>query len=57
MVLLCFFVWGTGALKDFALTLIIGMVLGVYSSIYVALPLTDFFDRRLFGKGKRPAAS
>src|SRR5690606_35632857 len=26
-----FFVWGTGAVQDFALTLIIGMILGVYS--------------------------
>jgi len=53
MVLLCFFVWGTGTLKDFALTLIIGMLLGVYSSIYVALPLTEVIDRRLFSRNKR----
>lgn len=48
MVLVCFFIWGTGTLKDFALTLIIGMVLGTYSSIYIALPLTDFLDRKFF---------
>lgn len=48
--LLAFFIWGTGTLKDFALTLIIGLVLGTYSSIYVALPLTDSLDRRFFSK-------
>jgi len=55
MVLLCFFIWGTGSLQDFALTLIIGMVVGVYSSIYIALPLTEVLDRRFFSKRKLPA--
>ena len=49
--LLAFFVWGTGTLKQFALTLIIGLVLGTYSSIYVALPLTEWLDRKLFSRG------
>ena len=48
--LAAFFYWGTGTLKDFALTLIIGLILGTYSSIYVALPLTDWLDRRFFSK-------
>jgi preprotein translocase subunit SecF len=57
--LMAFFVWGTGALKDFALTLIIGTVLGTYSSIYVALPMTHWLDQRFFsqfgaGGGNRP---
>jgi len=47
--LLGLFAWGTGTLKDFALTLVIGVVLGTYSSIYVALPLTEWLDRRFFG--------
>lgn len=47
--MLAFFAWGTGTLKDFALTLVIGFVLGTYSSIYVALPLTEWLDRRFFG--------
>lgn len=47
--LTAFFYWGTGTLKDFALTIIIGLILGTYSSIYVALPLTEWLDRRLFG--------
>lgn len=55
MVLVCFFIWGTGTLRDFALTLIIGMVLGTFSSIYVALPLTDFLDRKFFAQAKSRA--
>lgn len=53
MVLLCFFIWGTDTLRDFALTLIIGMVLGTYSSIYVALPLTDYLDRKFFAQARK----
>jgi len=56
LVLVCFFIWGTGSLQDFALTLIIGMVAGVYSSIYVALPLTEVLDRRFFSKSKKAVA-
>ncbi|HWA75175.1 MAG TPA: protein translocase subunit SecF [Polyangiaceae bacterium] len=47
---LAFFVWGTGTLKEFALSLTVGMVLGTYSSIYVALPVTEWLDRVLFQK-------
>lgn len=48
--LLGFFIWGTGELKDFALALTIGVILGTYSSIYVALPLTEWLDHTLFSK-------
>jgi len=55
------FIWGTGELKDFALALTIGVVLGMYSSIYVALPLTEWFETPFFAKmakkkkgGRRP---
>lgn len=60
---MAFFYWGTGALKDFAFTLIVGLVLGTYSSIYVALPLTHWLDRKFFSHlstsatQKRPARS
>lgn len=52
MALLCFFIWGTGVLKDFALSMTIGLFLGMYSSIYVALPLTEWLDRAFFQKAK-----
>lgn len=50
MSLVAFFVWGTGPLKDFSLALIIGVVLGTYSSVYVAVPLTWWLDRTFFSK-------
>ena len=52
--LLAFFIWGTGTIEDFALTLIIGMVFGTYSSIYVALPLTEWLDRKFFARFAKP---
>jgi preprotein translocase subunit SecF len=46
---LAFFIWGTGVIKDFALALLVGIVAGTYSSIYVAAPLTEWIDKRFFG--------
>lgn len=50
MSLVAFLIWGTSALQDFAFTLIVGMVSGVYSTVFVALPLTHWLDRTLFAK-------
>ena len=44
---LAFFVWGTGVIKDFALAMLVGIVAGTYSSIYVAAPLTEWIDKRI----------
>jgi len=52
-----FFIWGTGTIKDFALALLIGIVAGTYSSIYVAAPLTEWIDRRFFSSGATRKAS
>jgi preprotein translocase subunit SecF len=55
MSLLAFFFWGTGTLKSFALTLTIGLIFGTYSTIYIALPVTDWLDTVLFSRvGKGP---
>jgi preprotein translocase subunit SecF len=51
MSLLAFFVWGTGPLKDFSLALILGVLFGTYSSVYIALPLTWWLDVTFFNKG------
>lgn len=48
MSMLMFFIWGTGVLKDFALALVVGVLAGTYSSIYVAAPLTEWIDRKFF---------
>jgi preprotein translocase subunit SecF len=51
---LAFFIWGTGVIKDFALAMVIGILAGTYSSIYVAAPLTEWIDAQL---RKRQAAA
>ena len=52
------FFWGTGTLKSFALTLTIGLLFGTYSTIYIALPITEWLDRLLFSRiGKGGGAS
>lgn len=47
--MLAFLVWGTGVIKDFAFALLVGIVVGTYSSIYVAAPITEWIDRKFFG--------
>jgi len=47
--MVCFLIWGTGAIKDFAFTMLVGFVVGTYSSIYVAAPITEWIDRKFFG--------
>jgi preprotein translocase subunit SecF len=42
-----FFIWGTGVIKDFALAMVVGIVAGTYSSIYVAAPITEWIDERM----------
>jgi preprotein translocase subunit SecF len=44
---LAFFIWGTGVLKDLAFAMLVGIVAGTYSSIYVAAPLTEWIDTRM----------
>ncbi|BEQ15573.1 protein translocase subunit SecF [Desulfoferula mesophila] len=39
LVLLCLFVLGGGVIEDFALALLVGVVVGTYSSIFVASPV------------------
>jgi len=46
---LCLFIWGGGVINDFAFTFIIGIIIGTYSSIYVASTVL-----LLLYKGERP---
>jgi preprotein translocase subunit SecF len=59
MSVLGFLIWGTPVIRDFAETMIIGIVIGTYSSIYVAAPVTEWLDRHYFStapdKSKAPA--
>jgi preprotein translocase subunit SecF len=51
-----FLVFGSGAIKDFAFAMALGIIVGTYSSVYIASPLTELIDRRLFGGTKSPGA-
>jgi preprotein translocase subunit SecF len=48
---LAFFIYGTGVIQDFMLALVVGIIAGTYSSIYVAAPLTEWIDHRMAQKG------
>lgn len=48
---------GTGVIRDFAWAMIIGVLAGTYSSIYVAAPLTEWIDSRFFHDAHAPAAA
>lgn len=45
-----FFIWGTPVIKDIAFALFCGILIGTYSSIYVAAPITEWMDRKFFRK-------
>lgn len=49
LAMISFLFFGTGVIRDFAFALLIGVVAGTYSSIYVAAPITEYIDRRFFG--------
>src|ERR1700733_9213551 len=49
--ILPFFIWGTGVIRDLALAMVVGIVAGTYSSIYVAAPLTEWIDHQLAKRG------
>ncbi len=48
-----FFIWGTSVIKDISFALFIGILIGTYSSIYIAAPATEWMDRKFFGGGGR----
>ncbi|MGD0674946.1 MAG: protein translocase subunit SecF [Polyangiaceae bacterium] len=47
LIAMAFFFYGTGVIRDFMLALVVGIVAGTYSSIYVAAPLTEWIDTRM----------
>lgn len=52
-VLVALYVFGGSSIKDFTLTLIVGVVVGAFSSIFVASPL--WYVLRSIGEGREPA--
>ena len=43
-----FFIWGTSVIQDIAFALFIGILIGTYSSVYIAAPVTEWMDRKFF---------
>ncbi len=55
-----FFIWGTSVIQDIAFALFIGILIGTYSSVYIAAPVTEWMDRKFFSRparGRRPKRS
>lgn len=45
-----FFFLGTGVIQDIAFALGIGILIGTLSSVFIAAPITELMDRRLFSR-------
>ncbi|RLA81594.1 MAG: protein translocase subunit SecF [Deltaproteobacteria bacterium] len=53
IVVVVLFALGGGIIRDFAFALIVGVVVGTYSSVYIASPLVISLERTKRGRGKR----
>lgn len=52
IVVVCTYVLGSGPIKDFSFALIVGLLVGTYSSLYIATPVFLWVNRRFYaGKG------
>lgn len=51
----CLYFFADGAIKDFAFAMLIGIVIGVYSTVYISSPLVMFFDH--LEQNKKSAAA
>jgi len=52
-VVLALFVLGGGVIHDFAFAMLVGIVVGTYSSIYVASPILLIWEGKSTGKPSR----
>ncbi|HWR11537.1 MAG TPA: protein translocase subunit SecF [Rectinemataceae bacterium] len=57
LTVLALFFFTTGSMKDFALALLVGMVSGTYSTLYIASGFVDWWDKHITkdGRGKKAA--
>lgn len=56
-VALSLYIWGGIVLKNFSFLLVVGVIDGVYSSIFIAAPITYMVRKSFDKKGKKPSAS
>jgi len=56
LAVLSLFIFTTGSMKDFALALLVGMVSGVYSTIFIAVGFVNFWDIQAKKRGKKKPA-
>jgi preprotein translocase SecF subunit len=53
LTILCLYIFGVPAIKDFALPLLVGILSGTYSSIFIASPMWAILDKNVKFKGAR----
>jgi preprotein translocase subunit SecF len=53
LAVLSLFIFTTGSMKDFALALMVGMISGVYSTIFIASGFVNFWDKMGWSKKKK----
>jgi preprotein translocase subunit SecF len=50
-------IWGTGVIRDFAFAMNVGVIVGTYSSIFVAAPILIWLNERFFKPTGKTAKS
>jgi preprotein translocase subunit SecF len=50
LAMVAFLIWGTPVLQNLAFALIVGQIVGTYSSVYIAAPVTEWVDKRFFAR-------
>ena len=53
IVVIALFVLGGGVINDFAFAILVGILIGTYSSIFVASPILLVFEERFSEKSNR----
>ncbi len=56
LVVIALFIFGGGVIHNFAFALLVGIMVGTYSSIFVASPVLIFWDDYRAGRGKKAVA-
>ena len=50
-------IFGVGDIWDFAMAMLVGIIVGTYSSVYIASPLTIWLDERAAARARAAKAS